>query len=80
VTDRIWMTHPASGGHFHCPQAAAADFASIGWEPCEAPPEPVSPVIAEHLAWRAEQDRIAAEAASETPKSRTARRGETPEE
>lgn len=63
--ERVWLTHTGHGGYFECPVEAVDAWRGLGWEPAEAPPEDDNPVIAEHLAWRAEMERQAAEAAEE---------------
>lgn len=54
---RRWLTHPQTGGHFHCPDDAVDAWRDMGWQPAEAPPGPPSPAVAENLAWRAAQTR-----------------------
>ena len=49
---RTWVRHREHGGYFHCPVDALPDMQAKGWEPSEAPPEPVNPAIAEQLAWQ----------------------------
>ncbi len=52
--ERVWLTHPDHGGHFECPAGAVEAWMELGWTAAESPPEEHNPVIAEHLAWRAE--------------------------
>lgn len=84
--ERVWLQHtdPDHTGYFHCPADAVADFGLLGWVVMdEPPPEPVSPVIAERLAWEAEQVRLAEEAAAAekqaSKSTKSAARGETEE-
>lgn len=60
--ERVWLTHPEHGGHFHCPAGAVADWTtSQGWVLADSPPEEHNPVIAENLAARRAQEQQAAE-------------------
>ena len=60
--ERVWLTHPEHGGYFHCPAAAVEIWTGdLGWVIAEGPPEEPNPVIAESLAWRAEQEQAAKE-------------------
>jgi hypothetical protein len=43
---RIWLQHGEHGGYFECPVDAVPEFALLGWEPSDAPPE-FNPVTAE---------------------------------
>lgn len=75
-----WVKHPDTGGHWQCPNEALDEMKALGWEPCDAPPEP-NPAIAERLAWEAEQNKLrGAERAAETKPTRAARRGEDQED
>lgn len=89
--ERVWLRHdypnavpPQGPAYFHCPAEAADDWQLLGWvvDPDGPPPE-VSPVIAERLAWEAEQTRLAEEAAAAEKKAskptKSAARGETEE-
>jgi len=46
-TDRVWLFHADTGGYFHCPADAAADWAENGWTPVDSGPEEVNPQTAE---------------------------------
>lgn len=71
--DRVWLRHPETKGHFECPAAAVDDWIAMGWERSDPPEEP-NPVIAEHLAWREQQNQTEAF----IPKAdKPARRGNT---
>lgn len=90
--ERVWLRHdyldaepPREAGWFHCPIEAADDWKLLGWvEDPDGPPPPVSPVIAERLAWEAEQARLAEGAAAEEkavskPTTKSAARGDSKE-
>jgi hypothetical protein len=47
--ERVWLKHTEHGGYFHCPADAVGEWAAMGWEPTDAPPEE-NPVVAEMLA------------------------------
>lgn len=44
--ERVWLTHPATGGSFHCPVEAVDEWRKLGWVRGEKPAE-VNPVTAE---------------------------------
>lgn len=70
VDDRVWLQHPGTGGYFHCPAGAVADWTSpeLGWQVADAPPaEGPNPVVAERVAAEAEQRAAAAAASNEAP-------------
>ncbi|HTI26186.1 MAG TPA: hypothetical protein VL652_34675 [Kutzneria sp.] len=71
--ERVWLQHPETGGHFECPQGAVEDWLAMGWVRADAPPEPVSPVVAEHLA--AQQAAVEAAAQTQAPTKAAARGG-----
>lgn len=94
--ERVWLTREIDGAvrHWHCPADAVEAWVEMGWQPCEAPPEPVDPAIAHLVEARrqaadeqtaAEQVAAAAEqppaAAKPKPTTRTSRSagGETQE-
>ncbi len=60
--DRTWLIHPATGGYFHCPAEALRDWTGLGWVPADAPPPEFNPVVAERIAWEAEQAELRAAA------------------
>lgn len=64
--ERVWLRHKETGHLFDCPAAAVDDWVELGWEPTDERPAEVNPVVAERLAWEAEQ-RAAAEAAAADP-------------
>jgi hypothetical protein len=68
--EHVWLRHPKTGGYFHCPAEAVGDWLDMGWERSDAPAAEPSPVVAEHLAWRAKQ-------AEQIKPTKAARRGET---
>lgn len=74
--ERVWLRHKDIERPFHCPVAAVNDWREMGWEPGE-PPEEVNPVVAERIAWEAEQ-RAAAEADAKT-KTKPAKPAKTEE-
>jgi hypothetical protein len=82
--ERVWLFHPASGGHFHCPATAVEEWTApaMGWVVADAPPDEHNPVTAEALAQQRElADQAAAEQARATPKSgRTSGTDTTPQE
>jgi hypothetical protein len=82
---------PANGdwSYFHCPAAAVDDWIQLGWQLSDPPPEPVSPVVAEHLAAAeaaapselpADPEFAALPVADLNPVNESARRGELNEE
>jgi hypothetical protein len=77
VDDFTWLKHAETGGHFRCPNGAVDDMAELGWEPSEAPEE-INPAVAEHLAWRREQE-LARQQAEEPKPSKSATRGDSKE-
>jgi hypothetical protein len=77
MDERVWLRHPETGGTLECPAEAVNAWLELGWQPSDPPAEPVSPVVAENLAWR---ERLAAEAAAELAAEQSpkpARRGES---
>lgn len=77
--ERVWLYHPEAKGHFHCPAEAVEAWCSdLGWQVAEAPPEQIDPAVAEHLAWRREQQALA-EAAKPTKPSKPAKGTENQE-
>jgi len=52
---RVWLRHGETGGYFHCPAEAIDDWAELGWQPADGPPDEPNPVVAELLAWQADQ-------------------------
>jgi hypothetical protein len=80
--ERVWLFHPASGGHFHCPASAVEEWTApdMGWVVADAPPDEHNPVTAEALAQQRElADQAVAEQARATP-SRTSGTDTTPQE
>jgi hypothetical protein len=67
--ERVWLRHGETGGHFHCPSEAVEDWQGLGWEPVDTPPDEPNPVVAELVAWQAEQA-AALEAADTKSKGR----------
>ena len=55
-----WLCHPDVADPFRCPADAVEAWQARGWQPCEEPVE-VNPATAEAIAWRKEQDKLAAE-------------------
>lgn len=72
---RVWLTHPETGGNFHCPAEAVEAWQAMGWVPGEAPVE-VNPAVAERIAYQREQQAAAA-ATKTTRTDKAARRGES---
>ena len=50
----VWVKHRDHGGYWQCPDEAVDAYKDLGWELSD-PPEEVNPVIAERLAWEAQQ-------------------------
>lgn len=75
-----WVYHPAIDQHWLCPDGSLQDQISLGWQPCEAPPEP-NPAVAERIAFERELAAAAAETQSEAEPEPTiaADRGEIEE-
>lgn len=78
--ERTWLRHKETGHFFHCPTDAVADWADLGWEPTDERPADPNPVVAERLAWEAEQaaQRERAERAAKA-ESKPSRRGKPAE-
>jgi hypothetical protein len=79
--ERTWLKHPETGHFFHCPTPAVEDWLELGWQVTDERPEEINPVVAERLAWEAQQ-RAAREAAAPQPEeeqSITAPAGSAPE-
>jgi len=55
-----WLCHPEVADPFLCPADAVEAWQARGWKPCDEPVE-VNPATAEAIAWRKEQDKLAAE-------------------
>ena len=65
--DRVWLRHKDTGHFWECPAGAVDDWRGMGWEPTDERPALHNPVVAERLAWEAEQ-LAAAEAAEKSKK------------
>lgn len=74
-----WVRHAETGGFWQCPNVALDEMKCLGWEPCDAPPEP-NPAIAERLAWEAEQLKLRDAERADIKPTRAARRGENQED
>lgn len=48
MADHTWMRHRVHGGTAQIANAAVQDWQELGWEPCDEPPPPPSPVLAEY--------------------------------
>jgi len=55
-----WLSHPDVVDPFRCPADAVEAWQARGWKPCDEPEE-VNPATAEAIAWRKQQDALAAE-------------------
>jgi hypothetical protein len=81
--ERVWLTHPAHGGHFHCPADAVEEWTGpdMGWVLAEEPPPEDNPVVAEALAQRkALAEQAAAEEKAARKSSRKSGADTTPQE
>jgi hypothetical protein len=78
--ERVWLTHPEHGGYFHAPAGAVEVWVDMGWVVADTGPEEHNPVIAEQLAWRAEQAAQAEAAAASAKTSRKSGTNTTPQE
>ena len=78
--ERTWLRHKDTGHFFHCPAEAVPEFAELGWEPTDERPAEPNPMVAERIAWEAEQaaQRAAAEQAAKA-ESKSSRRGKPAE-
>ncbi len=76
MDERVWLRHNETGHLWECPAGAVEDWADMGWEPTDERPAEVNPVVAERVAWEAEQ-RAAQEPAPK--KSTKAPAGPAPE-
>jgi hypothetical protein len=79
--ERVWLKHTETGHLFPYPAGAAKDFGDLGWAPTDERPPEDNPVIAERLAWEAEQRAAAQAAAAGQPPEQpiTAPAGSAPE-
>lgn len=81
MDERVWLKHKDTGHLWDCPAGAVDDMADLGWEPTDERPAEVNPVVAERVAWEAEQRAAAEAAAAQQPpeQSITAPAGPAPE-
>lgn len=47
--ERVWLTHPETGGWFHAPAGAVDAWTELGWQVAEEPPPEPNPVLAEYV-------------------------------
>lgn len=76
-----WVRNKETGGTWHAPTDWLEQFPdeAADWEPCD-PPVEINPAVAEHLAWRREQEAAAAENTKPTKPTKAASRGTKEEE
>lgn len=80
--ERVWLRNPETGGHFHCPADAVAEWTTpdMGWVRAEEPPEEHNPVVAEALAQRRALAEQAAAEEKAAKKSSSRKADTTPQE
>lgn len=78
--ERVWLSQNIDGTdrYFHCPADAAEAWAEMGWQPSDAPPEPVDPAIAHLVEARRRAAEEAAAAQAAKPKTTTKPKPGTP--